>query len=141
MATAVTLLFNANPLMKYDGYFILCDLTGSPNLRQRSQNELDGLMKKYLLGLNVPTSKVSFRSLALIAYGIAASLYKVVVVISISSMVAMKFAILGLAMGGYYAITTIYGIYSKTLQYLWSCLLYTSPSPRDATLSRMPSSA
>ena len=24
---------------------------------------------------------------------------------------------------------------------LWACLLYTSPSPRDATLSRMPSSA
>ena len=23
----------------------------------------------------------------------------------------------------------------------WGCLLYTSPSPRDATLSRMPSSA
>ena len=26
-------------------------------------------------------------------------------------------------------------------QQLWTCLLYTSPSPRDATLSRMPSSA
>ena len=25
--------------------------------------------------------------------------------------------------------------------YYWNCLLYTSPSPRDATLSRMPSSA
>ena len=25
--------------------------------------------------------------------------------------------------------------------YLWSCLLYTSPSPRDGLLSRMPSSA
>ena len=25
--------------------------------------------------------------------------------------------------------------------YAWGCLLYTSPSPRDATLSRMPSSA
>ena len=24
---------------------------------------------------------------------------------------------------------------------IWDCLLYTSPSPRDATLSRMPSSA
>ena len=24
---------------------------------------------------------------------------------------------------------------------VWDCLLYTSPSPRDATLSRMPSSA
>ena len=27
------------------------------------------------------------------------------------------------------------------LIYYWVCLLYTSPSPRDATLSRMPSSA
>ena len=26
-------------------------------------------------------------------------------------------------------------------RYFYSCLLYTSPSPRDATLSRMPSSA
>ena len=26
-------------------------------------------------------------------------------------------------------------------QWFWDCLLYTSPSPRDATLSRMPSSA
>ena len=28
-----------------------------------------------------------------------------------------------------------------TMNYLYDCLLYTSPSPRDATLSRMPSSA
>ena len=28
-----------------------------------------------------------------------------------------------------------------TTDQLWGCLLYTSPSPRDATLSRMPSSA
>ena len=27
------------------------------------------------------------------------------------------------------------------IEYLYICLLYTSPSPRDATLSRMPSSA
>ena len=29
----------------------------------------------------------------------------------------------------------------KTIEWLNCCLLYTSPSPRDATLSRMPSSA
>ena len=29
----------------------------------------------------------------------------------------------------------------KGLQYAYSCLLYTSPSPRDRTRSRMPSSA
>ena len=31
--------------------------------------------------------------------------------------------------------------YDRAGQCLYSCLLYTSPSPRDATLSRMPSSA
>ena len=30
---------------------------------------------------------------------------------------------------------------NSQLGVLWDCLLYTSPSPRDATLSRMPSSA
>ena len=29
----------------------------------------------------------------------------------------------------------------KEFQYLYDCLLYTSPSPRDKTVSRMPSSA
>ena len=34
------------------------------------------------------------------------------------------------------------GVVHTTAGYnLWACLLYTSPSPRDATLSRMPSSA
>ena len=35
----------------------------------------------------------------------------------------------------------ILGGYIAYFMYLYGCLLYTSPSPRDATLSRMPSSA
>ena len=35
--------------------------------------------------------------------------------------------------------TTLFGVCPRTKA--WICLLYTSPSPRDATLSRMPSSA
>ena len=31
--------------------------------------------------------------------------------------------------------------FTRYLNSEWTCLLYTSPSPRDATLSRMPSSA
>ena len=38
-------------------------------------------------------------------------------------------------------INRICGMYSGQLIGFTSCLLYTSPSPRDATLSRMPSSA
>ena len=40
---------------------------------------------------------------------------------------------LNIRVGGYYANLEL-GVYLH-------CLLYTSPSPRDATLSRMPSSA
>lgn len=31
-----TLLFNGNPLMKFDGYFVACDMLDLPNLAQRS---------------------------------------------------------------------------------------------------------
>ena len=46
--------------------------------------------------------------------------------------------------GGYdvktHKCTAMLGVWSEQSQ-TWTCLLYTSPSPRDATLSRMPSSA
>ena len=34
LSTVVTIGFNANPLMRYDGYFILCDLVNIPNLHR-----------------------------------------------------------------------------------------------------------
>ncbi len=33
-----TIVFNANPLMRYDGYYVLCDLVGSTNLRQEARD-------------------------------------------------------------------------------------------------------
>ena len=41
--------------------------------------------------------------------------------------------------GGTLALIT--GIYQELIDTLGGCLLYTSPSPRDRTRSRMPSSA
>jgi putative peptide zinc metalloprotease protein len=35
--TVLTLFFNANPLMRFDGYFILCDLLNIPNLATRGR--------------------------------------------------------------------------------------------------------
>ena len=39
------------------------------------------------------------------------------------------------------AASTIHGRFLELFDDYYPCLLYTSPSPRDATLSRMPSSA
>ena len=40
IASVSTLLFNANPLLRYDGYYILSDLLEIPNLAQRSKDYL-----------------------------------------------------------------------------------------------------
>ena len=72
IGTVSTVLFNANPLLRFDGYYMLEDLIEIPNLYSRSSKYVLHLFKTRLLGI---------------------------------------------------------------------CLLYTSPSPRDRTRSRMPSSA
>ena len=45
----------------------------------------------------------------------------------------------GITVNGYLRISNL--LDARNLRGVYSCLLYTSPSPRDATLSRMPSSA
>jgi putative peptide zinc metalloprotease protein len=40
VASLSTLLVNANPLMRYDGYYLLSDLVEVPNLEQRSRQQL-----------------------------------------------------------------------------------------------------
>jgi len=46
-----TLLFNLNPLLRYDGYYILSDLLEIPNLRQKSTKLLERSASQWILGL------------------------------------------------------------------------------------------
>ena len=46
-----TFLVNANPLMRYDGYYILSDLLEIPNLRQKSALAMQGLVDRHVLGI------------------------------------------------------------------------------------------
>ena len=43
-----TILFNANPLMRFDGYYILADLLETPNLQQRPQKMLQPLRQRFV---------------------------------------------------------------------------------------------
>jgi len=45
-----SLFFNGNPLLKYDGYYMLADALAIPNLFQRSTQFLSYLCQKYLFG-------------------------------------------------------------------------------------------
>ncbi len=47
-----TLFFNANPLMRFDGYYILADLLNIPNLYTLGQRYIHYLIRRYLQGRN-----------------------------------------------------------------------------------------
>lgn len=71
-----TILFNANPLLRFDGYYILSDLAGVPNLWQRSRSELSGWFARRLLGIRAYRESMSvWRRAALIGYALASIVY------------------------------------------------------------------
>jgi len=45
-----TLLINANPLLRLDGYYVLSDLAEIPNLRMHGRKQLASLMNRLLMG-------------------------------------------------------------------------------------------
>jgi len=80
-----TLLFNGNPLLRYDGYYVLSDLLEVPNLAQQSRALLDRGLTRLFLGI-VPPADRSLphdRRLTLAAYGAASGAYRWLVTIGI----------------------------------------------------------
>jgi putative peptide zinc metalloprotease protein len=80
-----TLLVNANPLMRYDGYYILSDLAEVPNLASRAQGLLSGKLRRWLL--NQPPEDDPLlsprRRRALMVYAVAAKVYLTLLVVFI----------------------------------------------------------
>jgi putative peptide zinc metalloprotease protein len=73
-----TVLFNANPLLPYDGYYILSDLWGVPNLRERSSRLLRQLLARWFLGLDTPAQRLDPETGRgwLLAYAVASLMYR-----------------------------------------------------------------
>jgi putative peptide zinc metalloprotease protein len=80
-----TVVFNGNPLLRYDGYYILSDLLEIPNLRQKATTILTRKLGHWCLGLEEQDDPfLPKRNQVLFAlYSVAASVYSWVVVFSI----------------------------------------------------------
>lgn len=84
-----TLLLNLNPAMRYDGYYVLSDLLGIDNLQARSFGVTRWLLRRHLLGLNVPSPEPQWpaRRLALVAaYALLAWAYRLFMYTAIALM-------------------------------------------------------
>ncbi|EAR61563.1 hypothetical protein [Neptuniibacter caesariensis] len=89
-----TLIFNINPLMKFDGYYILSDLTGTVNLNERSKQMLGSAMAKFLFGIEI--SSISARGESwLPLYAAMAIPYRFFIAITIATYLLGKFFAFG----------------------------------------------
>lgn len=92
-----TLLFNGNPLLRFDGYYVLADLIEVPNLGMRSNRYLGYLIQRHLFGVAGAESPVTARGEApwLFCYAIASFCYRIFIMTVIVSFVATKFFVIG----------------------------------------------
>lgn len=75
-----TFLFNGNPLLRYDGYFVMSDWLEIPNLQQQSAGAIRGWLASWFCGVpdDLASHESSSRRCLLITYGIASTGYRVV---------------------------------------------------------------
>jgi putative peptide zinc metalloprotease protein len=80
-----TLLFNLNPLLRFDGYYILADWLEIPNLRQKASKLLQGVINKWCLGIPVPHDPfLPQRHVGwFVLYSVAAGVYRWVLTLTV----------------------------------------------------------
>jgi putative peptide zinc metalloprotease protein len=122
IAGTSTLFFNANPLLRYDGYYILADLLEIPNLRNRSNSYLLYLCERYLFGnehAEPPDSTLSER-FWFVAFGVLSFCYRVLVIVAILLFIGKKFLGLGLLLAFGAAIVWFVMPLVKSTSYLFT---------------------
>jgi putative peptide zinc metalloprotease protein len=122
-----TVLFNGNPLLRFDGYYILSDLIDIPNLGQRSNAYLAYFAQRYLLGVATVTSPVTGRGEGLIffAYALLAFGYRWVV----TALIVMWAGHISFWLGIAIAATVLY---SMVMQPLARLVLFLKRAPQLA---------
>jgi putative peptide zinc metalloprotease protein len=95
-----TVLFNGNPLLRFDGYYVLADILEIPNLADRAKRYFTYLIIHYLFGVKDSPSPTSAPGEAkwLVFFGIASLAYRIFIVSIIVLLVANKFFVIGVVM-------------------------------------------
>ena len=102
ISSVSTIIFNANPLLRYDGYYVLSDLMEIPNMRQKATSILSRKAGEWFLGLEYPDDPfLPQRNQVLFAiYAVASACYKWVVTFSITMFLLQVFKPYGLEILG-----------------------------------------
>lgn len=113
IAGVSTILFNGNPLLRFDAYYVLSDYLEIPNLAQRSNKYIGYLWKKYLFFFKdeVSPAYVPSENGWLVFYSIASFLYRVFITFTIVIFVISQLFFIGVLL----AILAVYNMFGKPL--------------------------
>ena len=132
VAGVSTLLFNANPLLRYDGYYILADYLEIPNLAQRSNEYVGYLVNRYVFGVDGGTSPVSVAGERgwFVFYAIGSFIYRMFMMVSIALLVASRFFVVGVVLAVWAFATMLVLPLARKVNYLFSSPRLSSRRPR-----------
>ncbi len=121
ISSVSTVIFNANPLLRYDGYYMLADIVEIPNLRQKATTILGRKMGEWFLGMEMqedpflPQSRQMFFAF----YTIAAAAYRWLVALSICWFLYRLFESYHLKIiGQLVVLASLYGLFCQPIYQL-----------------------
>jgi len=125
VASVTTVLFNINPLMRFDGYYVLSDLLDMPNLQQTATNQIKHLFERHVLRLpsSRPVADSPFQATWLTAFGLASNVYRILLFGGILVAISKQYLIVGLFMGVMVALSWL-------VVPLWKFATYLVTSPQ-----------
>lgn len=120
LASISTVLFNANPLLRFDGYYLMADWVGVPNLHQQAARQWRRWFERLGLGIDGPSPVSPTRQGAagLGLYGAASAVYRVFVLLVIVAFIAGQLFEVGLVLAVLGLILWLGGPIGKFYRYL-----------------------
>lgn len=119
IGTVSTLLFNGNPLLKFDAYFVLADYLELPNLAKRSGDYLRETLFALACGVRRTFEVTRREALILAVYGPLSLGYRVVLTLTIAWLAMEWFYVVGVLLA-LWAVTT--GIFWPLVKSVWTGL-------------------
>lgn len=126
-ASLTTLLFNANPLLRYDGYYFLMDWLEIPNMKAKAAKYVGWLARTFILRAPgpPPADEVRHRPIFMVFYSFASAIYRWVIVFGIVVLIwhildPYGLESIGALMGMLAIVTMILMPMFKTLRFAWS---------------------
>ncbi|WP_417580444.1 PqqD family peptide modification chaperone [Nitrincola sp.] len=133
LAGVVTLLFNLNPLLRFDGYYIFSDWLEIPNLGNKANQYFGYLLKRYLLRIDrglQPPRLTAGEPAWLISFALLSFVYRMFIVGMILLFVASQFFVIGVLLAAYAFFLMILMPLSRTLKTAFSDPLISEKRPR-----------